>query len=60
VWPHLTPPELNQMELWEIAVLLGLDEHVGHFQLPKTPPPVPQPAQGGDVGSPARRLRAVM
>lgn len=55
-FPALTPPQLDAMELWQIAVLMGLDEEPELLQGP--PIPAPRPDDGGEVAS-GPRLRAV-
>jgi hypothetical protein len=60
VWPHITPVELDAYELWQIAVVLGLDEHQP-FRIPQGRPWPPQPEpQPGVASPPTRRLRAVL
>lgn len=59
-FPTVTPLELDRMELWQIAVLLGLDEMPsGGIQggVPSRPLP-PQSAAASEVAS-GPRLRAV-
>jgi hypothetical protein len=55
-WPTLKPYELDAMELWQIAVVMGLDVEPEKLQGP--PVPTPRPDGSGPVAS-GPRLRAV-